>query len=92
MKHHNQRVSLGVKGLLGLHFSIVVHHWSKPGQELKQERILDTEAGVYTEAVEENKLLTHFPWLAQPIFLQDPELVAKECYHQPWGETFPTDH
>jgi len=64
MKHHDQRANWEGKGLLGLHFQIVVHHRRKSGQELTQDRNL--EAGADAEAVEEGCLLACFPWLSQP--------------------------
>jgi len=52
------------------HFCITAHHQRKPGQELKQGRIL--EAGAGAEGLEEGSLLACFPWLVQPAFLQNP--------------------
>ena len=66
-KHHDQKASWGGKGLLGLHFSIAVHHQRKPEQELKQGRNL--EAGADAEAMEKPCLLARSPWFAQPAFL-----------------------
>jgi hypothetical protein len=36
MKHHDQKASWGEKNLFGLYFQIIIHHWRKSGQELKQ--------------------------------------------------------
>ena len=43
--------SWGEKGLFGLYFQIIVHHWRKLGQKLQQGKNL--EAGVDAEVVEE---------------------------------------
>ena len=64
-KHHGQKASCRGKGLFGPHFQIIVHHWRKPGLELKQGWNL--EAGADAETMEE--LLSCFPWLAYPAFL-----------------------
>lgn len=50
MKHCDQNVSCGGNSLFdGLHFQIIVHHWRKSGQELKQGRNL--EAGTDAEVM-----------------------------------------
>ena len=49
-KHHGQKASWGGKGLFGLHFQIIVHHWRKSRQALKEEWNL--EAGVDAETME----------------------------------------
>lgn len=41
---------LGRKGLFDLHFQIPIHHWRKPGQELKKGREL--EVGADAEATD----------------------------------------
>jgi hypothetical protein len=45
--------------LFALYFHITVHHWKKPGQELKQGRNL--MAGMDAEAIEVCCLLASFP-------------------------------
>jgi hypothetical protein len=54
MKHHDQEVRWGRKGLSGLNYYITVHHQRKSGQELKQGRNLAGEADA--EAMEEQML------------------------------------
>ena len=44
MKYHDLKASWKGKGLFGLHFHVIVHHVRKSGQELRQERILETGA------------------------------------------------
>ena len=68
MKHHNQKkkVSWVGKGF-GLQFWIIVCHWRKSGQELKQGENLEAEADA--EAMEGCCLLSCIQWLAQPTFL-----------------------
>jgi hypothetical protein len=61
-KHHNQRASWEEKGLFSLYFQMIVHHWRKSGQEIKQGRNL--EAGADAEA-----MVSAAYWLAQPAFL-----------------------
>jgi hypothetical protein len=34
-KYHNQKSSWGGKGLFGLYFQIIIHHWRKSRQELR---------------------------------------------------------
>ena len=46
MKYHDQKASWGRKGLLGLHFHLIVHHQRKSGQELTQDRNLEAEADI----------------------------------------------
>ncbi|KAL6079812.1 hypothetical protein STEG23_033903, partial [Scotinomys teguina] len=50
MKHHDQKANWRGKRLFGLHFQIIVYHWKKSEQELKQDRNL--EAGVDAEAMD----------------------------------------
>ena len=64
-KHHKQATWEG-KGLFCLGSHIIVHHWRKSGQELKQGRNL--EAGADAEAMEECCLLVCSSWLVQPAF------------------------
>jgi hypothetical protein len=59
------------KGLLGVHFQIIVHHWRKSGQELKQDWNL--EAGADAEAMEGCCLLACLSWLAQHAFLYNQD-------------------
>jgi hypothetical protein len=54
MKDHDQS-NLGIWGLFGLHFHIVVHCWRKPGQELEQGRHLEADAD--TEGLQQGCLL-----------------------------------
>ena len=49
IKHHDPKPSWGGKDLFGLHFQIIVHHWRKSEQELKQGSNLDV--GVDPEAM-----------------------------------------
>jgi hypothetical protein len=49
IKHHEQKASWGGKDVFVLYFPIVVHHWRKSGQELKQGRNL--KAGAAAEAI-----------------------------------------
>ena len=57
----------GRGGLFGLHFQIILHHWRKSGQELKQvwklEAGADAKAGADAEATEGCCLLVCFMWL-----------------------------
>jgi hypothetical protein len=69
-KQHDLKVSWGGKGLFGLHFQIIVHHWRKSGQELKQGWNL--KAGTDAEAMERRCLLAYFPSFSQPVFLKNP--------------------
>lgn len=41
-KHHNQVASCRGQGLFGVCFHIIIRHWRKSGQELKQGRKLET--------------------------------------------------
>jgi hypothetical protein len=50
-----EKASWRRKGLFSLHFQIIVYHWRKPGQELKQSWNL--EAGADAEAMEGCHLL-----------------------------------
>ena len=68
VKHHDQKVNCGRKGLFNLiNFQLIVHHWRKSGEELKQGRSL--EAGADAEAMEGCHLLAYSSWLALPAFL-----------------------
>lgn len=60
MKHQDQKASWGGKSLFSLHVQIIVHHWRKSGQELKQGWNLEAgeDVGEYC-----------FCWLAQCAFL-----------------------
>jgi hypothetical protein len=55
------KTSWGGKELFDLHFHIVVHHWRKPGQELKWAR--NMEAGTDAEVMEGCYLLACSPGL-----------------------------
>ena len=57
MKHHDQSKLENIGFVL--HFHIVVHHWRKSGQELKESRNL--EAGADAEAMEGSSLLACSP-------------------------------
>ena len=63
MKHYDQNQVGGEKVyLFGLQFHMIIHHWRKSGQELKQDRNL--KAGAEVEA-----MVGAAYWLAQPAFL-----------------------
>jgi hypothetical protein len=62
-KHHDQKASWGGKGLFGLHFQIIVHHWRISGPELKQ--VWNLETGADTKAMEGAAY-----WLACPGLLR----------------------
>jgi hypothetical protein len=80
MKHLDQKASWGGKGLFSLNFHIVVHHWRKSGQELKQDWNL--EAGADAEPMEEC-----CPWLGPHGLLS--LLSYKTQDHQPRGDSTP---
>jgi hypothetical protein len=65
IKYHGQKASWVSKSL---HFFIVVYHWRKPEQELKQGRNLEAGAN-NADAMEGCYLLTGSAWFAQPVFL-----------------------
>ena len=55
MKENEEEANREEKGLFVLHFRVIVHHWRKSGQELKQGWNL--EAGADAETMEECCLL-----------------------------------
>jgi hypothetical protein len=57
-----------------LYFHIIVHHWRKLGQELKQGRNL--EAGADSEAMEECYLLACFSMACSACFLTESRSSA----------------
>ena len=75
-KHHVQS-NLEVRGLCGLCFQTTVHHWRKPGQELKQGRNLEAGVDDAKPMGDGGPLAACFPWLAQPAFLSQPGLPAQ---------------
>ena len=50
MKENEEEANREEKGLFVLHFRVIVHHWRKSGQELKQGWNL--EAGADAETME----------------------------------------
>lgn len=56
MKNHDQKATVGGKGLFGIHFQVKVPHQMKSENELK--------AGADAESVGECCLLACFSWLA----------------------------
>ena len=73
-KYQDQKASWGGKDLFSSHFQIIVHHWRKSGQELKQGRILRQE-------------LTQKPWRDAAYWLASHALLSLLPYrtqdHQP---------
>jgi len=51
----------GGKDLFGLYFHIIVHHWKKSKQEIKQDRKLEAETDADT--MKEGYLLTYLSWI-----------------------------
>jgi hypothetical protein len=78
---HDQKASWGGKGWFSLHFQIIIHHWRKSGQELKQGWNL--EAGADTEAMGECSLLACFYMACSACFLIEPP--AQGWHHPPWA-------
>jgi hypothetical protein len=65
VKHHDQEVSWGRKGLFSLYFHIAVHHQRKVGQELKQVR---------------KQELMQRPWRDATYWLASPSLLSLLSY------------
>lgn len=74
IKHHDQL------GVFDLQFYILVHHWRKTGQKLKQGRNLETVTG--TEAMEVCCLLACSSCLAQCAFLWNPQPPAQGFHNR----------
>jgi hypothetical protein len=65
IKHHYQNFGKEII-YFSFYFHILIHHWKKSGQELKQDRNL--EAGTYAEVMEGFCLLAYSTWLSHPVF------------------------
>ena len=57
MKHHDQKASWRGRGLLGLHFSISVHHWRKSGQDPGGRSWCRDQGGVFPLACSAHLLI-----------------------------------
>jgi hypothetical protein len=77
---------LGRKGFIQL---TLLHCYSSL-KEVRTGTQADQEAGADADAMEGCSLLACFPWLAQPVLLQNPRLPAQRWSH-PQG-AFPLDH
>ena len=64
----------GGKSLFDLLFRITVYHGRKSGQELKQDRNLET--GADKQVMQGCYILACSPWFSQPVFLKNPEATA----------------
>ena len=81
------KATWGGKGLFGLHFHITVHHQRKSGQELKQDRNLET--GADAESVEGCDLTGLLLAACSACFLVEPKTTSPRMASPTMGQAFP---